>query len=440
MNRRTLKQFLFALVFSCLSTIAARADEVTDWVNIMLQANHTASPNSSLAATTASRNAAIVEASVFDAVNGVKGHYTPIHVTPAAPKGTSARAAAVQAAYVSLMHIYPAQAAIFNAARTNSLNAILAANGGDNLHARTQASVDQGVAWGQQVADAIWNWRLSDGFTPAPAPYLGDTAVGDWRPTPPAFASGSGPQFAHMTTWVIASPAQFRPAGPPALDSARYAQVLNETKTMGRQNSPFRTAEQTLLAQFWQSSNATYFWNRIGLQLAAANSDRTLLENAHLFGALNVSIADAVIAAWDAKYYFHFWRPITAIQLADADGNLATDVDTSWTPLIPTPAHPEYPSAHSTFSSGGVAVLVSVFGQNTPFTVDSDYMPGVTRSFASFDAALAELADARVFGGIHFRTACDDGKAVGTAVGNYVLQNAFLPGNGNGDFFDDGDD
>lgn len=149
-----------------------------------------------------------------------------------------------------------------------------------------------------------------------------------------------------------------------------------------------------------------------------------------------MSIADAVIAAWDAKYYFHFWRPITAIQLADADGNLATDADTTWTPLIPTPAHPEYPSAHSTFSSGGVAVLVSVFGQNTPFTVDSDYMPGVTRSFASFDAALAELADARVFGGIHFRTACDDGVAVGTAVGNYVLQNAFLPGNGNGDFSD----
>lgn len=438
MNRRILKPLLLAVVFFGLPTIAARADEVTDWVKIMLQANHAASPSSSLPATTVSRNAAIVMASVFDAVNGVKGHYTPIHVDPAAPKGTSARAAAVQAAYVSLMHLYPAQAATLDAARTDSLNAIRALNGSDNLQAKTQAAVDQGIVWGQQVADAIWNWRLGDGFTSAPAPYLGDTSIGDWRPTPPAFASGASPQFTHMTTWVIASPGQFRPAGPPALDSVLYAQVLNETKTMGRQNSPFRTADQTLLAQFWQSSNATYFWNSVGLQMVAASTDRTLLENARLFGALNVSIADAVIAAWDAKYYFHSWRPVTAIQLADVDGNLATAVDASWTPLISTPAHPEYPSAHSTFSSGGVAVLVSVFGQNTPFTVDSDYMPGVTRSFAGFDAALGELADARVFGGIHFRTACNDGKALGTAVGRYVLQNAFLPGSGNGSF-DDGD-
>jgi hypothetical protein len=438
MNRRTLKQVLFAVVFSGLATIGARADEVTDWVNIMLQANHTASPSTSLAATIASRNAAIVEASVFDAVNGVKGHYTPIHVEPAAPKGTSERAAAVQAAYVSLMHIYPAQAATFNAARADSLSAILAVNGGDHLQAKTQAAVDEGIAWGQQVADAIWSWRLTDGITPAPAPYLGDTNVGDWRPTPPAFAAGATPQFATMTPWVISTPSQFRPAGPPALDSALYAQVFNETKTMGSVNSPFRTADQTLLANFWNSSNATYLWNAVALRLTAAQ-DMTLLDNAYLFGALNVAIADSVLASWDAKYHFHFWRPITAIRLADTDGNLATDVDTSWTPLIPTPAHPEYPSAHSTFSSGGVAVLVSVFGQNTPFTVDSAYMPGVTRSFASFDAALAELADARVFGGIHFRTACDDGKAVGTAVGNYVLQNAFLPGRGNGRPDDDED-
>jgi hypothetical protein len=279
MYRRTRKLFLFALVFSGLSTIAARADEVTDWTTIMLGANHTAG----VSPVVASRNGAIVESSVFDAVNGVKGHYTPIHVAAAAPKGTSARAAAVQAAYVSLMHLYPAQAAIFNAARTDSLNAILATNGGDNLQAKTQAAVDQGIAWGQQVADGIWNWRLTDGFAPAPAPYFGDTNVGDWRPTPPAFASGAAPQFAYMTTWVIASPSQFRPAGPPALSSALYAQVLNETKAMGSATSPFRTADQTLLAQFWQSSTATYFWNSVGLRLTAAQ-DMTLLDNAHLFG------------------------------------------------------------------------------------------------------------------------------------------------------------
>lgn len=198
------------------------------------------------------------------------------------------------------------------------------------------------------------------------------------------------------------------------------------------QGSP-RTADQTLFVQFWQSTNATYFWNAVALRLTASR-DATLLDNARLFGELNIAMADSVIANWDAKYYFHSWRPITAITLADTDGNLATAPDTSWIPLIPTPNFPEYTSAHSTFSSGGIAVLVAFFGENTAFTVDSDSMPGVTRSFTSFDAALAKLADARVFGGIHFRTACDDGKALGTAVGNYVLQNAFLPGNGNGSF------
>jgi hypothetical protein len=408
---------------------SARADEVTEWIQIMLKANLTAAVNPLVA----SRNAAIVEASVFDAVNGVKGLYTPIHVDPAAPKGTSARAAAVQAAYASLMYLYPAQAATFDTARAASLAAVLATNGGSNLQQKLQDSVDSGVTWGQKVADVIWSWRLTDGFAPAPAPYLGDTNVGDWRPTPSAFAPGALPQFATMTPWVITTQSQFRPSGPPALGSALYAKNFNETKTMGRSVDSPRSADQTLMAQFWQTSNPTYFWNAVALRLTAER-DMTLLDHARLFGALNVSIADSVIAAWDAKYYFHAWRPVTAIPLADTDGNLATDPDTSWAPLIPTPNHPEYPSAHSSFSSGGAAVLAQFFGANTPFTVDSDVMPGVTRSFASFDAALAELADARVFGGIHFRTACDDGKTLGTSVGNYVLQNAFLPGHGNANY------
>jgi membrane-associated phospholipid phosphatase len=423
---------LTVLVLSGLSATSARADEVTDWTQIMLKALTTANP----AATVASRDAAIVEASMFDAVNGVKGHYTPVHVTPAAPKGTSDRAAAVQAAYATLSKLFPAQQSTFDAARAASLNAIANVNGGDNLQGRLQASVDKGVAWGQQVADAIWAWRLTDGFTSPPAPFLGGTAIGEWRPTPPAFAAGALPQFATMTPWVIASPSQFRPAGPPALDSALYAQVYNETKAMGSATNSLRTADQTQLALFWQSSTATYFWSAVGLRLAATQ-DMTLLEDAHLFAALNIAIADSVIAAWDAKYHFVFWRPVTAIQLGDSDPNLNTAGDPNWTPLIATPNHPEYPSAHSSFSSAGAAVLAQFFGANTPFVVDSDKMPGATRSFSSFDAALQELADARVLGGIHFRTACDDGKKLGTAVGNYVVQNAFLPGNGNGSFEDD---
>jgi hypothetical protein len=418
-----------AVALAGTAAMQANADEVTKWTQIMLTANHTAAAS----APAASRNAAIVEASIFDAVNGIKGLYTAVHVEPAAPKDTSDRAAAVQAAYVSLMHLYPAQAATFNEARSASLATILTDNGGVNHQQKMHDSVDAGIAWGQQVADAIWSWRLTDGLTPPAAPFLGDTNTGDWRPTPTAFAPGAVPQFATMRPWIILRPGQFRPAGPPALGSALYAQVFNETKTMGRSVGSPRTSDQTLVVQFWQSTNATYFWNAVALRLTALR-DMSLVEKARLFAALNVAIADSVIASWDAKYYFHSWRPVTAIALADTDSNLATSPDPSWIPLIPTPNHPEYPSAHSSFSAGGIAVLVATFGENVPFVVDSDAMPGVSRSFTSFDAALAELADARVFGGIHFRTACDDGKTLGTAVGNYVLQNSFRPGQGNGSF------
>jgi membrane-associated phospholipid phosphatase len=415
---------LCLFVFGCVA-LDAQNTEVTDWTQIMLKAIQTAGTNPVVS----SRNAAIMEASVFDAVNGVKGKYTPIHVTPAAPKGTSARAAAVQAAYASLVQLYPSQTSTFDAARTNSLNAILAISGGDNRQQGIQDAVSAGLLWGQQVADQIWAWRSTDGFSSVVSPYLGGSAVGQWRPTPPGFLPGALPQFATMTPWVLASPSQFRPAGPQVLTSQQYATDLNETKLMGSATSLVRTVDQTLLAKFWQSASATYFWNSVALELVA-REDMPLIEHAHLFGELNVAIADAVIANWDAKYYYSFWRPVTAIALADTDGNPATEADPTWVPLITTPNFPEYPSAHSTFSSAGTTVLANFFGANTPFSVDSFAMPGVTRSFASFDDALTELVNARVFGGIHFRSSCKDGQTLGTAVGTYVLQNAFLPGSG----------
>lgn len=435
MQRQMRTILITVLILSGFSLMQARADEVTDWTQIMLRAITTANLTN---ATTAAHDAGILEAAVFDAVNGVKGHYSPVHVTPAAPKGTSARAAAVQAAYVILVKLFPAQAATFDASRTSSLNAILNVNGGRNLHDRLQASVDAGVAWGQQVADEIWIWRSTDGFSTALPPFLGGNAIGEWRPTPPGFTPGANPQLAMMNPYVLASPSQFRPAGPPSLDSPLYAKVYNETKTIGAAGSTLRTADQTLYAKFWNSSVVTYFWNSVGLKLAA-NDGLTLLDHARIFGALNVAMADSVIAAWDAKYHYVFWRPVTAIQNGNLDPNLATMGDSSWTPLIVTPSHPEYPSAHSTFSSAGVKVLSYFYGENTSFTVDSNFMPGVVRSFSSFSDALDEIANARIYGGIHFRTACDDGRTVGTAVGNYVLQNSFLPGHGNGSADDDED-
>src|ERR1043166_7876366 len=182
--------------------------------------------------------------------------------------------------------------------------------------------------------------------------------------------------------------------------------------------SATRTADQTLACRFWNASTASYFWNLFAVQLSAEH-DLSLSQNAHLLAQLNIAMADAAIACWDAKYTYTFWRPVTAIPSLDDDGNAATDPDTSWLPLLITPNHPEYPSGHSTVSGAAGAVVAAHFGNQTSFTVDSDVMLGVTRSFTSFTAALEEVKEARIFAGIHYRSACNDGQATGANVANY---------------------
>jgi hypothetical protein len=232
-----------------------------------------------------------------------------------------------------------------------------------------------------------------------------------------------------MTPWAIGSPSQFRPAGPPALTSARYTTDFKETQSMGSLSSSIRTADQTLAAQFWNASTPAYFWDTVAVA-QGAQRHYTLSENAHLLALLNISMADAGIACWEAKYHYVFWRPVTAIPLADTDGNTDTTADPSWMPLLTTPAFPEYPSGHSSLSGAAATVLASHFGNGTSFNLDSDVLLGVVRSFSSFSAALNEIQDARVFGGIHFRTACVDGQATGTAVANYILANSLQPVHG----------
>jgi hypothetical protein len=159
----------------------------------------------------------------------------------------------------------------------------------------------------------------------------------------------------------------------------------------------------------------------------AANRHTTLSENARLFALVNIAMADAAIACWDAKYHYVFWRPITAIALADTDGNPATMPEPGWTPLIVTPNFPEYPSGHATVSPAAAVILQAAFGDSGPFTLDSEVLPGVLHSFMSFAAAADEAFVARIYGGIHFRTSCRDGHELGVSVGNYILVNAALP-------------
>jgi hypothetical protein len=411
--------FCFLSLFALAGT--ARADEVTDWNRIMLDA--LLSPPA-VAAPLAERPAAIVHAAIFDALNGIERRYTPIHVAPAAPAGASQRAAVVQAAYATLVHLFPAQKTTFDQKRADSLNAI--ANGPAVEHSE---SIARGIEWGQTVADEIWAWRSTDGFSNVPPSFLGGLNPGQWRPTPPAMAPGLAPQLATMTPWAIGAPSQFRPAGPPSLTSDQYGADLNETKQLGSISSASRTSDQTLYALFWQSATPADFWDPVATSLSAERH-LTLSENARLLALLNIALADGVIGCWDAKYTYDFWRPITAIRLADTDQNAATMADPNWTPLIATPPFPEYPSAHSCVSSAGLRILSDYFGENTAFSVGSDVMPGVTRFFPNFSAALDEVGNARIFGGIHFRTAVVDGRTLGTELGNYILDHALLPVHG----------
>jgi len=273
---------------------------------------------------------------------------------------------------------------------------------------------------------------------------VGDTAPGDWRPTPNAPVSEtttSGPmagypQFVFMTPWVIQTDSQFRPGGPPALSSAQYARDLNETKIMGSNSSTVRTADETIYSLFWVVSS-TYAFNGAAVSLIEArdrdefsrrdrddddrrpNGRDTLLENARLLAALDVAMVDAAIGCWDAKFFYHFWRPITAIR---NDGNSA---DLTWSPMFATPGHPDYPSGHSCVSGAAVAILANEFGDKTRFNLTSDLMLGVTRSFSSFSSALEEVKNARVFAGIHFRTATEDGVKLGADVAHYLLEHRF---------------
>jgi hypothetical protein len=269
------------------------ADEVTDWNHILLES--TLTPPATAAAVSM-RNAAIVQAAVFDAVNGIDPHYTAIFVLRIGPRHGSRRAAAVQAAYATLIHLYPAQSETLDQPRVASLEGIARDWGAEHY----SESIQKGVEWGQAVADAIWAWRSNDGFAGVPPPFTGGTSPGEWRPTPSAFAPGLVPQLAHVTPWVIKSPSQFRPPAPPALDSAEYAVDFNETKLMGSSSSPNRGADQTGAALFWQAGNPPNFWDPVAISLADEHHF-SLLQTARLLAQLNMAMSDSIIGCWDAK-------------------------------------------------------------------------------------------------------------------------------------------
>ena len=383
---------------------------VLDWNGVMLNAIRTASTAPPLA----SRNMAMVQAAVYDSVNSISKKYSSYKVSIDAPAGASPEAATAAAAHRVLVSLYPAQAVTFNQAYASSLAQI-----------PDGKAKNDGIALGQQVADQIITLRSTDGITKV-VQYTPKTEPGSWNPTPPAFAPGLAPQWPEVTPFAMTSGSQFRPSGPPALDSAKYAQELNEVKEIGKSDSLTRTPDQTAIAKFWANGAGTFtppgHWNQIA-QEAAALAGNSLEENARLFALLNFALADAAITSWDAKYKYDLWRPVTAIRQADTDNNPNTTADPLWTPLITTPPFSEYTSGHSTFSGAAEPVMNAVFGADYGFADKGDKTVNSLRTYDNFAQAADESGMSRIFGGIHFMSANVDGLSSGRNVGNYVVQN-----------------
>ncbi|MEG4863977.1 MULTISPECIES: chemotaxis protein CheB [unclassified Microcoleus] len=394
-------------------TTQLSGNPILDWNGVMLNAVRTGNSPPPLA----SRNMAMVQAAVYDSVNSITKKYSPYRISIDAPAGTSPEAATAAAALRVLVSLYPAQAATFNEAYASSLAKI-----------PDGKSKEDGIALGQQVADQIITLRSTDG-TKTEVPYTPSTEPGLWTPTPPAFAVGLAPQWPGVTPFAMTSGSQFRTEGPPALDSAKYAEEVNFVKEIGKSDSLTRTPDQTAIANFWANGAGTFtppgHWNQIA-EDAAALAGNSLEDNARLFALLNFALADAAVVSWDTKYKYNLWRPVTAIREADRDNNPNTTADPLWTPLLVTPPFPEYTSGHSTFSGAAEPVLNAVFGSDYGFADKGDKSVNSLRTFENFAEAADESGMSRLYGGIHFMSANLDGLSSGRSLGNYVVQNFLL--------------
>jgi hypothetical protein len=362
---------------------------------------------------------AYVQAAVYDAVTKIEGRYVPYHDFSADPDGASPEAAVAAAARTTLDYYLPDQAASVDAQYAAYL-------------ASLPAGKAAGIAVGEAAANDIIAFRANDGRN-APTAIYGDPSLpvvaGQWQVVPPATTAAT-PWLAFMRPFMLESPSQFRLAPPPALDSERYAEDLNETKAYGAQNSPQRTPEQTATAYFW-NANAINQGNQAFRDVATQHG-LDLVDTARLLAMGELVEADALIACFDSKYHYLFWRPYTAIRHADIDGNPATEADPSWLPLLNTPNHPEYPAAHGC-GSGALAEIVAkaLHTRRIDLTVWGATNGGTTLTtthhFETVKDLDHEVVNARVWIGFHYRHSGFAGVKLSREVAHWTLQRYFRP-------------
>jgi hypothetical protein len=403
---RGVMSLALAAVMSLMSPGTARSDVVSDWNLVIFQVGGGGGR--------LTRAMAMAHIAMFDAVNATGPRYQAYLDGVPDGAGASPEAAAVGAAYGVLVRLYPAQVAALDAAKATSLAAI------PDGPAKTL-----GLAVGDEVAAAIVEGRADDHWLDANPAYVFTPGPGVYEPTPPAFVPPVNVGAATWRPFALATAAQFRPNGPAKLHTGEYARDLAETRELGSATSLTRTVEQSLIAQ-WHTETATPAFNRIA-RILAADHHPDLLDNARTFALINIAIADATISCFEAKYVFASWRPITAIRRADTDGNPRTVPDPDWTPFIATPPHPEYPAAHGVISSAPAEIIRKAYGNQTGFTTTSAGVPGVSRTFESARAFLDDATVARIYGGMHFRTALREGVWQGRKVGRWILETTMRP-------------
>jgi hypothetical protein len=400
-----------ALLFG---TAIAKADAVLDWNEIAVNTGIASGQNPFAQA----RYAAIVQLAVFEAVNAIDGDYRPYIGSIVAPHGASPDAAAIQAAYRVLSTYFTDSTSVtlLDAARKKSLALV---PDGD--------AKNKGIAAGDAAANAMIALRANDGSSPAQFKIPGPTVPGEWQATPSCpivngVAVGLFFQWQNITPFGIRSVHEFLLDPPPALMSHKYAKAYNEVMAVGDVNSAERPQDRADVALYYAASSPTQVFNQAARQVAR-EQQRSLSENARALALINMAINDSLVASFFNKYHYNFWRPETAIREGDTDGNRKTDADPNFRPFIVTPCFPSYPSNHGSGSNGAAEVMRRLYGEaGHSITLSNPAVPNIILQYTSFREITDDISDARVYGGIHFRTDQIAGARLGRAVGRAVYK------------------
>jgi len=398
-----------------LTHLTADANVVTDWTDLMLDAVRT----ENLSPTLASRSLAILHSAIHDSINSVQPENQPYAFqVPVLPE-TSAEAAAVGAAYTILTNLYPDFTARSDALYSGWISGSV-----------RNAALTNGLMLGESVAQMALQDRAGDGLS-TEVPYIPSDEPGQWRRTPPFYRPPLDPHWGYLRPFCLSNVESFVPPPPPSLESPAYAAALNQVAELGSSMSSYRTPEQSQTAVFW--SDFSYTCTPPGHMMLIAKDiclrrGLSLAQTSHLFTLISLALADSAIVCWETKYRYNFWRPITAIQRADEDGNPATSADPVWNQFLFTPNFPSYTSGHSTFSAAATRVIASWFRTDAvAFAVGSDTVPTQFRSYESLAACAEEIGMSRIYAGIHFSFDKEEGAKSGTKIADYVTQNYLLP-------------